>query len=130
MRSNRFLCYSVLVIRFPQETQDQIIVLFRGGGGFQALSLHAPEKLDQDQKTMNIQAWQWWPKIGCGHWSGLFSANFAFFWALNFKCRSLKFGNNRSFCGISGISMEISASGKYFRTQEMAIPYATNPYPH
>ena len=45
--------------------------------------------------------------------------------------RSLKFGKNHSFCGISGFLLEISASEKYFSDSgKMAIPYATNPYPH
>ena len=37
-----------------------------------------------------------------------------FFGLWIFKFRSLKFGKNRSFCGISGIFLEISASEKYF----------------
>ena len=37
-----------------------------------------------------------------------------FFGLWIFKFRSLKFGKNRSFCGISGIFLEISGSEKYF----------------
>ena len=48
-----------------------------------------------------------------GVWNG-WGYGIAFFRALNFKFRSLKFGKNRSACGISGIFLENSASEKYF----------------
>ena len=48
-----------------------------------------------------------------GVWNG-WGYGIANFRALNFKFRSLKFGKNRSFCGISGIFLENSASEKYF----------------
>ena len=48
-----------------------------------------------------------------------------FFGLGNFKFQSLKFGKNRSFCGISGIFLEISASEKnIFRTLH-APPFHT-----
>ena len=65
-----------------------------------------------------------------GVWNG-WGYGFAFFRALNFfKFRSLTFGENRSFCGISGIFLEILASENFFGLWKMAVPYATNPYPH
>ena len=46
--------------------------------------------------------------------------------------RSLQLGNNSSFCGSSGLFLETSASEKQLSDSgwKMAIPYATNPYPH
>ena len=44
-----------------------------------------------------------------GVWNG-WGYEIAFFRALNFEISSLKFGENRSFCGISGTFLEISAS--------------------
>ena len=43
---------------------------------------------------------------------GVWNCIFFGLWILKF--RSLKFGENRSFCGISGIFLENSASEKYF----------------
>ena len=48
-----------------------------------------------------------------GVWNG-WGIEFQFFGLWIFKFRSLKFGKNRSFCGISGIFLESSASEKYF----------------
>ena len=48
-----------------------------------------------------------------GVWNG-WGYGIAFFRALNFKFRSLKFGENRFFCGNPRILLEISASEKYF----------------
>ena len=64
-------------------------------------------------------------------WTG-WGYGIAIFRALNFFQISEpeKFGKNRSFCEISGVFLENSASGKFsFGLWKMAIPYATNPYP-
>ena len=48
-----------------------------------------------------------------GVWNG-WGYGIAIFRALNFQISELKFGKNRSFCKISGIFLENSASEKYF----------------
>ena len=56
-----------------------------------------------------------------GVWNG-WGYGIAFFGLWNFKVRSLKFGQNRSFWGIAGIFLPISALKNNFRTQENGHP--------
>ena len=59
-------------------------------------------------------------------WNG-WAYGIALFRALNFEFRSLKFGKNRSFCGVSGILLKNSASDQYFfGLWNMVVPYANN----